>query len=355
MQYKCPNCGGGLEFNTEAQNVKCPFCDSEFATEDLKAYDEILSSETEQKQIEWEKEDRLYTEDEKENISVYSCKSCGGEIIADNTTGATHCPYCGNPVIVMGKFADSLKPDLVIPFKIDKESAKKKYYEYISKKFFAPKSFKLNSHIDEIKGLYVPFWLFDAIADGTLRFKGTRVRKWTQGNYDYTETSYFAVVRQGNLGYEAVPVDGASKLDDALMESIGPFEVKDAVDFQTAYLTGFMADRYDVSSQTCEQRASQRIRNDFESEVRNTVHGYTSLTLENSQIYLQKNRLRYALYPVWLLSTTYNGEKYTFAMNGQNGKFIGNSPADSKKVALTSIIASALSTAAAFLIAYFCF
>ena len=83
----------------------------------------------------------------------------------------------------------------------------------------------------------MPFWLFDADTDASIRYKATTVSKWSTSDYYYTKTSYFAVHRGGSIGFERVPVDGSSKMPDDLMESIEPFDFKDAVDFNTAYLT----------------------------------------------------------------------------------------------------------------------
>ena len=86
--------------------------------------------------------------------------------------------------------------------------------------------------------MYVPFWLYDSDADAQLRFTATRTRFWSDDDYDYTETSYYSVRRDGVLGFDAVPVDGSSKMEDDLMESIEPFTMSDAVPFKTAYLAG---------------------------------------------------------------------------------------------------------------------
>ena len=112
------------------------------------------------------------------------------------------------------------------------------------------------------------------------------------------------------------------------MESLEPFDFRDAVDFRTAYLAGYLADRYDVDAAQSEPRANERIRAGTEDAFRNTVQGYATVEPVHSAIRLENGRARYALYPVWLLNTTWNGEKYTFAMNGQTGKLVGDLPAD---------------------------
>ena len=103
---------------------------------------------------------------------------------------------------MMGQFAGALRPDYVIPFKLDKKAAKAALMKHYGGKRLLPKVFKDQNHIDEVKGVYVPFWLFDADADAHVRYKATRVRSWSDSNYNYTETSHYAVIRGGNIGFE---------------------------------------------------------------------------------------------------------------------------------------------------------
>ena len=224
----------------------------------------------------------------------------------------------------------ALRPDLVIPFKLDKEAAKASLKAYYKGKKLLPRVFAEENHIDEIKGIYVPFWLFDTNPDANMRYRATRVRAWADAQYNYTETSYYSVLRGGNLRFEAVPVDGSTKMDDNIMESLEPFNLDDAVDFQTAYLAGYLADKYDVDAEQSIERANARIKSSTEQNFARTVVGYSSVMPEASNVRFNSGKARYAMYPVWLLNTTWNGQRYTFAMNGQTGKFVGDLPVDKK-------------------------
>ncbi len=330
QQYKCPCCDGAIEFDSSLQKMKCPYCDTEFEMETLASYDEQLKSE-QADDMNWDTAaGSEWQEGETEDLRVYSCKSCGGEIVGDETTAATSCPFCGNPVVMMGQFAGALKPDYVIPFKYDKKAAVEALKKHYSGKRLLPKVFADQNHIDEVKGVYVPVWLFDADANANIRYKATRVRSWSDSNYRYTETSFYSVIRRGNIGFERVPVDGSSKMDDTLMESIEPFDFSGAVDFQTAYLAGYLADKYDVDSEQSIDRANERIKKSTEDAFASTVQGYATVIPQSSTINLQNGVAKYALYPVWLLNTSWNGNKYMFAMNGQTGKFAGDLPLDKK-------------------------
>lgn len=328
QEYKCPCCGGAIEFDSSLQKMKCPYCDTEFEMETLASYDNELKNEP-GSEMEWENAAGSEWEDgEADGLRTYVCKSCGGEIVGDETTAATSCPYCDNPVVMMGKLSGSLRPDLVIPFKLDKRAAKSALKKHYGGKRLLPKVFKDENHIDEVKGIYVPFWLFDAGANAHIRYKATRVRSWSDANFDYTETSFFAVTRGGTIAFADVPVDGSTKMTDELLESIEPFDLSEAVDFQTAYLAGYLADKYDVDSEQSIQRANERIQKSTEDAFASTVQGFVTVTPEASSIRLENGTVKYALLPVWLLNTTWNGQKYTFAMNGQTGKLVGDLPVD---------------------------
>lgn len=328
QEYKCPCCGGAIAFDSTIQKMKCPYCDTEFEMDVLKGYDAELQDE-EADNMDWETTaGGEWEEGETDGLRTYVCKSCGGEIVGDANTAATSCPFCDNPIVMMGQFSGTLKPDLVIPFKLNKKAAKEGLVKHLTGKRLLPKIFKDQNHIDEIKGVYVPFWLFDTDVDAKVRYKATKVRTWSDSNYNYTKTSYFMVHRGGSIGFEDVPVDGSTKMADDLMESIEPFNCAEAVDFQTAYLAGYLADKYDVTAEESIDRANERVKKSTEQAFAETVIGYETVTAENTSVQFHGGKARYALYPVWLLNTTWNGNRYTFAMNGQTGKFVGDLPVD---------------------------
>ena len=324
QEYKCPCCGGAIGFDPQLQKMKCPYCDTEFETQTLADYDNVLQ-EQQADSMTWDTPPAVQLE---EGVLAYVCQSCGGEIIGDDQTAATACPYCGNPVVMMEQFSGVLKPDLVIPFKLDKKAAVAALKKHYQGKRLLPKVFKDENHLREVQGIYVPVWLFDAGAQADVRYKGTQIRHWSDSRYNYTQTSYFAVSRSGQLQFTCIPVDGSSKMDNTLMESIEPYDHSQAVDFQTAYLAGYLADKYDESAEACIPRANERIKRSTEEAFAATADGYDSLIPENSSVQLIQGQTRYALYPVWLLNTKWNGQTYTFAMNGQTGKLVGDLPMD---------------------------
>ena len=352
QEFKCPCCDGAIEFDTSSQKMKCPYCDTEFEVEALKSYGEELSGQQEEN-MNWEDAPgEQWQVDETTGLRTYVCESCGGEIVGDENMAATACPFCDNPVVMKGQFAGDLKPDLVIPFKLDKKAAKAALKKHYGGKRLLPKAFKDENHLDEVKGIYVPFWLFEADVEADIHYKATRVRTWSDSRYNYTETQHYHVSRGGSVGFHAVPVDGSSKMEDELMESIEPFNLADAVDFNSAYLAGYLADRYDVDAEQSIQRANERIKKSTADAFASTATGYSTIIPVHTGIQLQNGRAKYALYPVWLLNTTWKGKKYTFAMNGQTGKLVGDLPLDKGAYNRWLFGLTGIATAACFAIGY---
>lgn len=330
LQQKCPNCGGSVQFDAGAQKLKCPFCDSEF---EVQAED---SQNTEENKVEtncWEADAVEWSADEKSGMRVYVCNSCAGEVVADETTGATACPYCGSPVVMKGQFDGALRPHLVIPFKLDKQAAKAAFKKHMQGKRFVLKAFRDDNKIDEIKGVYVPYWLFSCNARGDVSFSAEKItRRWSDSNNNYTEISEFDCYRSGNMIFDNVPVDGSTKMPDDLMESLEPYNIKEAVDFNVGYLTGYLADKFDVDADASMPRANERIQKSIVENFEKTVKGYNSVTLTGTNMNVYNGSYKYALYPVWLLTIKHKNKDHIFAMNGQTGKFVGNIPTDTAKV-----------------------
>ena len=327
-EFKCPSCGGAVTFDTATQKMKCPYCGTEFNIEDLKKYNEQLN-ETKEADTKWESEaGQEWQPGETEGMRIYTCNSCGGEIVADSTTAASSCPFCGNPVVMTGQLEGGLKPDLIIPFRKDKKAAKEALLEHYKGKRLLPKVFVDENHLDEIKGVYVPFWIFDTDVDADIRYKATRTRTWSDSKYNYTETSYYSVLRSGDIGFNNIPADASTKVANDLMESIEPFDISQAVDFETGYLSGYFADRYDVKAEEQKNRINGRVQQSTEDSFRATVTGYNTVTTEQANLRYSHAKARYALYPVWLLTTTWQDQNYLFAVNGQTGKIVGNLPLD---------------------------
>ena len=343
--YKCPNCTGPLHFDETLGKLKCDYCESVFTAEEVEAlYAEReraaqeAFAEEEAKAMEagadadWDTSKMTESWGEGgEKLVTYNCPSCGAELICEETTAATSCPYCGNPTIVPGQFRGALKPDYVIPFQISKEKAVAALKEHYRRKFLLPKSFTDENHIQEIKGIYVPFWLFDGAADADVMFHATRTSVIRHGDEEVTTTSHYNVRRAGTVNFEKIPVDASSKMPDEYMDAIEPFRYEELKEFSTAYLPGFFADKYDVTVPDCSKRADERARETAYRAMESSVTGYMGKICVEKNIRLKRGQVKYAMLPVWLLSTRWQGKNFLFAMNGQTGKLVGDLPVSNGK------------------------
>ncbi|NLN47717.1 MAG: hypothetical protein GX154_01160 [Clostridiales bacterium] len=333
--YKCPSCTGPLKFSSESGKLQCEYCENVYDVATIEAlYEDANKAAAEAKEPQWDIDaaGSPWSEMEAKGLKVYNCPSCGAEIITDETTAATSCLYCGNPTVVPGQLGGNLKPDYVIPFKLNKVAAMKALKNHYNKKLLLPKEFKDENHIEEIKGVYVPFWLFDCDADAYIQYNGQKVRMWSSGDYDVTETSHYRVTREGEIYFQKVPADGSTKMPDAHMDAIEPYDYSEMVPFSTAYLPGFFADKYDVDAEESAQRVNVRMKNSTTDAFAQTVSEYTTCSVNRADIEMKQGSIKYALLPVWLLATKWKGNNYLFAMNGQTGKLIGDLPISKSKL-----------------------
>ncbi len=319
-EYDCPNCGGPLRFNPEESGWKCDYCFSQFNKEEI---DKIYGS------VEEEGLDDIH-----EDLDTYHCESCGADLIAEENTSATFCLYCKSPTIIKQRFKGEFKPSYVIPFKVSNDQAKDMYRKWIGKKFFAPTAFKLDEEIDKVTGMYAPFWLFNCDAHGEISGIGKKISTWRSGDYEYTKTKTYHVERSGHIHYDRIPVDGSKKLDDKYMNMIEPFDYKELRDFTMHYLTGFLAEKYDVGSDETGKVMEEKAKGFVSNRVRSTVSGYTTFTPNINQAHIHNVEEHYALMPIYILMNKFRDKEYMFFINGQTGKIVGDCPIDHKRQAV---------------------
>lgn len=333
--YQCPACTGPLHYVGTSDKLECDYCGSSYSIAEI----EKLYAEQEAKAKEeyaqaqasgegWSDSGNDSWGTDAEGMKVYSCPSCGAELIADATTAASCCPYCGNNNVVPGQFEDGRRPDRIIPFKITKEQAIEGLKNHYKGKKLLPRSFASTNSIQEITGVYVPFWLFDGSASADVEYEATKTRSERHGDDEIIYTEHYEVSRSGRAEFTEVPVDASSKMPSGHMDSIEPYDYSDLRDFSTAYLPGFLADKYDVAIEASAPRADVRFENTILSDLAETVTGYDSVNVRDKNVRIKRGTVKYALFPVWMLSTQWNGQTYTFAMNGQTGKMVGDLPID---------------------------
>ncbi|MBQ8591424.1 MAG: hypothetical protein IJ485_01565 [Lachnospiraceae bacterium] len=303
MIFTCRNCGGNVVFSPEKQKMYCPYCEGEDCEESTV-----------------------------KPTTVTQCSNCGGEIQINEYTSSSKCSYCGQHIVFDERVTGAYEPQLILPFKIGKEDAKKLMRDTFSKKIFAPDSFLSEVKLNSMEGMYVPFWLYDYDTNYDYEGKGTKVRVWRSGNTEYTETSYYTIQRNMDVAFDKVPVDASFALNDEIMDLMEPYKYGELIDFSPKYMSGFFGEIYNDTADNLESRAKQKAENDAEGLLKSSISGYTTVTPIRKNLRMQKKGTHYTLFPVWLYMYTYRGKTYRYHVNGQTGKVIGTVPVSVAKV-----------------------
>lgn len=322
--FKCPNCGSPITYKPTGE-LKCDNCDTVFTLEALQKLEEWDQPDA---AFDWSEYKNEFEKDKEkmQDTAVYLCQFCGAEIETDTTTSATHCPYCDNVVILADRLTGGLRPNAIIPFAIDKKGLEDVVRNYFKGKPYLPPHFADEQKMSEIRGLYVPFWLFDGGLDGQMLFEGTKTRVYADSKYNYTEVSHYQIGLDGAMRFEKVPVDASTKLDDDLMDSVEPFDFSGLVDFDPAYLSGYVADRFNENPDESLPRAEKRMRTSAAELFRRELSDFSAVTQKTSTLALTDPKLKYVLLPMYLLNLKYKDKDYRFAVNGQTGKIVGELP-----------------------------
>lgn len=401
VNYQCPSCTAPLRFDAESGQLECDFCGSSFSVAEVEG---VYAAKSEEAKRAGEAIEASAASSEgadapdsategaggvsvgtvEEVVSssaaavasagagvaqvrqqtaaapapsmvIYNCPSCGAELICDETTVATSCPYCDNHTVIPTRYSGEFKPDFVLPFAKTKEETIAALKSHYKGRPFLPDTFTDGNHVKEVKGVYVPFWLFDGSASGSASFEATRSRTYLSGNYRVTETDHFDVYRSGSISFLGIPVDASTKMPDDYMDSIEPFDYRALVPFSPAYLPGYLADKPDVDVEACGERADARAEVTVLDNLRDTVVGYEMVLERGSSTGVVRERSHYAMLPVWMLSTRWEDAPYLFAMNAQTGKMVGDLPVDKRKKRRAQTLIFLASFVICLLIALFAF
>lgn len=343
VTYKCPNCGGGLVFDPQSQKFQCEYCMSSFTEKELQQAER--DSEAEQVQDNPQDEPKDGAEETKGSMALFVCPSCGAEIVTDETTAATFCYYCHNPVVLSGRLEGKFKPDKVIPFVIDKEAATAKFLEWAGKKKFIPTAFFSKKQIEKITGIYFPYWIADCDVDTELSGKASKVRVWRSGDIEYTERKDYHVEREAQIDFDGVIRQALEKETEAWVENVQPFEMREMKNFNEAYLLGFQAEKRNIEKETVKPGIVAEVKKQADSMVYGSVKGYQSVKPDHLKSKVKEIKWNYTLFPVWILTYRKKGGKvYYYAMNGQTGKISGSLPIDKKKLGILSACITAVCT-----------
>lgn len=303
MIFKCKNCGGNTVYSPEHKGMFCPYCDSEKSEE--RTHD-------------------LY--------HITNCPDCYGELNIEEHTSALQCPYCDNYIILNDRVEGEFLPDKLILFKYSKEMVKNLMREKFKKCIFAPTDFLSEARLDSMRGEYIPFWLFDYNTHCDFRGEGVKVRSWRSSDIEYTETSYYSLVRDMDISYKDIPADASVKMPDQVMDLMEPYDYTEFVPFSPEYMSGFDGEKYNMASELAEPRAGVKMKKSAEVLLDQSISGYLRVTTGMRNIYETDRNAEYGLLPVWKYIYKYQDKLYPFYINGQTGKVVGKVPVSAKKV-----------------------
>ena len=328
IAYTCPCCGAPLAFSGASGKLECASCSNSYETEAIEAMNPAAENDS----VQFDLPKETFGEGNAAGMQVYICKGCGAELMTEDTTTATECPYCGSPTILPDRINGGVKPEKVIPFAVSKEQAQKQFEDYFKGKRLLPNVFKNSrNRIADMRRLYVPYWLFDCDADANIVYDAEKEHVHREGDWEITRTEHYIVRRKGSMAFENIPVDASQKLDNKITESLEPYDLSAAVEFSPSVLAGALADHADVNAAECEGRAVERVENSITQAVRSTVNGYTRVIERSKNIHTEGGKVTPVLMPVWLITTEKGDEVYIFAINGQTGRLTCDVPADKKK------------------------
>ncbi len=333
--YKCPNCGNVMVFDGPTQKLKCESCGTEMTIEEYRLRQGINPEETEKE----EKTESSAVPTADGSMKVYHCKTCGAELLADENTSATMCAYCGNPTLIEDRLEGDFRPDVVIPFKLNRDAAVKSYKQWVSKGLLTPPVLKTHGTIEKIQGLYVPFWLYNYQAHCNMTANADRRRVERHGDYEEEITDHFRAVRQLDVEFDRIPADGSEKMDNASMDKMEPYDYSEIKKYEPEYMSGYYSEKFSSSMENEAHRAKERATRYAEDITKGTIEGYTSVVVTSQNVNLSDRGQEYALMPVWVLNCMYGADhkQFTFMMNGQTGKIVADRPVEKSRAVVLGI------------------
>ncbi len=343
-KHSCAACGAQAEWHPKRQALICPYCGTIAPAE--------LNQETGQvHEIDLVETLRAMPDElrgwqtEKRTVR---CRSCQAISVFDPARVGQNCEFCGSPELVdYDEIKAPLRPQSVLPFAVDEVRVRESIRRWYAGKWLAPGTFTKHAMVDTVRGLYLPYWTFDA-----------QVRcPWTAeaGHYHYTTQTYrdgqgktrTRQVRHvrwtSSAGtqehfFDDQPVPGTRGIERSLLAAIEPFPTSDLVPYDTAYLSGFVIEHYQVvlieAARDARAVMNARLRDMCASQVPGDTH-------RNLQIQPQYSgeTFKHVLVPVWLLAYHYRSKTYQLVVNGVTGEMAGDYPKSPWKLAMLVLLA----------------
>jgi DNA-directed RNA polymerase subunit RPC12/RpoP len=279
-------------------------------------------------------------------VTTLDCKECGASVHVGQGERTTACAFCGSAQVLAAEAGEPpIRPGSLLPFRVTKEDANKRFGDWLSSLWLRPNDLKRIAKVNEMGGVYVPFWTFDA--DVTSQW--TAERGWYYYETEaYTETVDGQQVERTREVQRTrwEPAEGVrrDRFDDVLVcagralppELVGKlstFDTKLLVPYQPEFLAGWRAESYSVELQPASAIAQQKMTRVQEGRCGSDVGGNTHQRLSVMNEY-DNTTFKHVLLPVWVAAYRYNGKVFRFVVNGQTGEVVGVAPWSVGKIIL---------------------
>jgi Zn finger protein HypA/HybF involved in hydrogenase expression len=322
--FKCRHCGGTISYSAAERQLTCPYCGGSqaIAAEEvgLSAAEFEFTLETmERAQYGWGEERRELV-----------CESCGAAVAVAPDVLTSACAFCGsNRVHARDVTGDLLRPTAVVPFVVDKDHLRARVAEWLGRGWMHPPELRSVRALQELAGVYIPFWTFDARihADWRAEVGTERVERYREDGEWKTRTVIDWHWRSGRVH---VPIDdhlvaATDRVSRVILGKVAPFDLGELVEYEAGYLAGWQAKAYDVQLQDGWKIAKEEMRDKTKRACYNDT-GSSHVRNFRMTADFADERWRYILLPIYLASYPFDGRTFQVMVNGQTGKVAGQKP-----------------------------
>jgi hypothetical protein len=337
----CPACGAKATWSPAKQALVCTYCGTEVPGE-IDAGGTVHEIDLAKALRELPDERRGWLSEKR----TVRCRSCKAISVFDPERVGQNCDFCGSPELVdYDEIRSPLRPQSILPFTVDAAAVRDRLRRWFGSKWLAPGSLKRRGLIDTVRGVYLPYWTFDAAADA----------RWSaeSGTYYFVTESYRDAngrMRQrqsrrvrwqpaaGRLEhtFDDELVSASTGIHAHLLREIEPFPTSDLVPYDTAYLSGFVVEHYQVVLIDAAERSRQQMLEGLRQLAAQRVPGDTHRNLRVDAEFFGET-FKHILVPVWLLTYAFGRTRYQAVVNGRTGQVAGEYPKSAWKVALVVI------------------
>jgi DNA-directed RNA polymerase subunit RPC12/RpoP len=335
QEFPCQNCGAKLNYDAGAQAMKCPYCGTQQAVQSQHAQAQGAAGPPAGREIPIEEGMRMAARGFGTPVTQVSCNDCGASVNVAPGEQTARCAFCGSQqVLAQEAPGTAIRPESLVPFKLDKAAANTKFEGWLGKLWFRPSDLKKMAKLQEMGGVYIPFWTFDAWARSD----------WSaEAGYHYYETESY-VDQQGNTSTRQVQrtrweyasgwrqdffddtlVCASKGLPPELVAKFETFDTQQLTPYQPQFLAGWRAESYAVELMPAWGSAQEQMSHVQQGRCSHDVPGDTQrgLTVRNQFSHVT---FKHVLLPIWIAAYRYNGKPYQFLVNGQTGEVVGKAP-----------------------------